>query len=143
MTQFLDVWAKHVVDTETISYKFLSLCLTKILEKFAICKAKGFTFLLRMENIEAFLWNISMSTRPEIGRSEHWSNSEVFAAMLFPLIYVLYYVVLIEPDKTALSYYDLFHFCTLSFNPKNSENALFIYFYFLTGALISFISSPL
>ena len=66
----------------------------------------------------------------------------VCAAMLFPLIYI-YYVVLIEPDKTALSYYDLFHFCTLSFNPKNSENALFIYFYFLTGALISFISSPL
>ena len=95
-----------------------------------------------MENIEAFLWNISMSTRPEIGRSQHWSNSEVCAAMLFPLIY-MYYVVLIEPDKTALSYYDLFHFCTLSFNPKNSENALFIDFYFLTGALISFISSPL
>ena len=73
--------------TETISYKFLSLCLTKILEKFAICK--GFTFL-EWKFIEAFLWNISMSTRPEIGRSQHWSNSEVSvcAAMLFPLTYI-------------------------------------------------------
>ena len=55
-----------------------------------------------MENIEAFLWNISMSTRPEIGRSEHWSNSEVFAAMLFPLIYVLCGTNRARQDSTVI-----------------------------------------